>query len=214
MLRIYKTYSYRERKESNSLRVAETRERLREWAGLIWARRRRQRRREAETREWLRVGWAERMAMSTTERGRDERAIESGLAQARRRCRRSREAETREWWREWGRGRSEIANEKREWGFSIRIEKAQNDAVLRKKKKKGTKRRRFETKQGSPFEPSEPFTVHRTGRSDCGPYGSMLFSHGTVLHLKWTVDVNGSRVLRSNRTVRSRSKFHGYQKCW
>ena len=76
------------------------------------------------------------------------------------------------------------------------------------KEKKGTKRRRFKLKQGSPFESCEPVTVHKTGRSDWGLDGSMLFSHGMVLHLKWTVDVNGLRVSRSNRTVRSGFKFH------
>ena len=76
--------------------------------------------------------------------------------------------------------------------------------------KKGTKRLCFKLKQGSPFEPCEPVTVHRTGWSDCGPDNSMLFSHETVLHLKWTVDVNGSRVSRSDRTVRSGFKFHAH----
>ena len=74
------------------------------------------------------------------------------------------------------------------------------------KKKDGTtpyrgKKKKAETRE--PSEPCEPVTVHRPGRSDRGPNGSMLFSHGTVPYLKWTVNLNGSRVFRSDRTVRS-----------
>ena len=68
------------------------------------------------------------------------------------------------------------------------------------------RRLRLETRQ--PPEPREPVTVHRTEQSDCGSDGSMLFSHGTVQHLKQTVEVNGSRVFRSDRTVWSGFKFH------
>ena len=60
---------------------------------------------------------------------------------------------------------------------------------------------RLETRQ--PFEPCEPVTVHRTGQSDRGLDGSMLFSHGMVPYLKRTVKPNGSRVSRLDRTVRS-----------
>ena len=73
----------------------------------------------------------------------------------------------------------------------------------KKKKKKDAGRRRLRLKEAEPSEPSEPVTVHRTGRSDRGPDGSMLFSHGTVPYLKPTVNLNGSRVFRSDRTVRS-----------
>ena len=69
-----------------------------------------------------------------------------------------------------------------------------------KKKKKEAGRRRLRLKES---EPSELVTVHRTGRSDRGPDGSMLFSHGTVPYLKPTVNLNGSRVFRFDRTVRS-----------
>ena len=65
---------------------------------------------------------------------------------------------------------------------------------------------RLETRQLP--ELHEPITVHRTERSDRGPNGSMLFSHGTVQHLKRTAEVNGSRVFRSDRTVWSGLKFH------
>ena len=95
-------------------------------------------------------------------------------------------------------------------GYPIRM--PQMTPYLGKKKKekekKGTKQCRFKLKQGSSFEPCEPVTVHRTGQSNWGLDGSMLFSHGTVLHLKWTVDVNGSRVSWSNSTVRFGFKFH------
>ena len=81
----------------------------------------------------------------------------------------------------------------------------------KKKKKKKVERRRIGGKKKKkkkaeirePSEPCEPVTVHRPGRSDRGPDGSMLFSHGTVPYLKWTVNLNGSRVFRSDRTVRS-----------
>ena len=72
---------------------------------------------------------------------------------------------------------------------------------FREKKKKESGRRRLRLKES---EPSEPVTVHRTRRSDRGPDGSMLFSHGTVPYLKPTVNLNGSQVFRSDRTVRSR----------
>ena len=58
---------------------------------------------------------------------------------------------------------------------------------------------RLETRQL--FELSESVTVHRTVRSDCGLDGSMLFSHGMVLHLKRSIEVNGLRVSRLDRTV-------------
>ena len=66
--------------------------------------------------------------------------------------------------------------------------------------KKRVERRRFRAETRQPFE---PVTVHRTERSDRGLDGSMLFLHGTVLHLKWTMKVNGSRISRSDHTVRS-----------
>ena len=65
---------------------------------------------------------------------------------------------------------------------------------------------RLETKQ--PFEPCELVTVHRTGRSDRGPYGSMFFSYGTVLHLKRIVEMANSRFSRSDHTVQSGFKNH------
>ena len=75
-------------------------------------------------------------------------------------------------------------------------------------KKKKVERRRIgggkkKAEIREPSEPCEPVTVHRPGRSDRSPDGSMLFSHGTVPYLKWTVNLNGSRVFRSDRTVRS-----------
>ena len=67
-----------------------------------------------------------------------------------------------------------------------------------KKKEAGRRRLRAKTRKLS-----ELVTVHRTGWSDRGPDGSMLFSHGTVPYLKRTVNLNGSGVSRSDRTVRS-----------
>ena len=67
-----------------------------------------------------------------------------------------------------------------------------------KKKEAGRRRLRAETRKLS-----ELVTVHRIGWSDRGPDGSMLFSHGTVPYLKRTVNLNGSGVSRSDRTVRS-----------
>ena len=65
---------------------------------------------------------------------------------------------------------------------------------------------RLETRQ--PPEPRESVTVHRTEWSDRGLDSSMLFSHGTVQHLKWTAEVNGSRVFWLDRKVWSGFKFH------
>ena len=69
----------------------------------------------------------------------------------------------------------------------------------KKRKEEEAGRRRLRLKES---ELSEPVTAHRTGRSDRGLDGSMLFSHGTVPYLKQTVNLNGSRVFRSDRTVR------------
>ena len=68
---------------------------------------------------------------------------------------------------------------------------------------KRVERRRFWAETRQSFEPCEPITVHRTGWSNRGPDGSMLFSHGMVPYLKRTVKLNGSWVSRSDRTVRS-----------
>ena len=63
-------------------------------------------------------------------------------------------------------------------------------------------------------ESCEPVTVHKTGRSDCGSHSFMLFLHGTVLHTKQTVNLNGSSFSRSDCMVRSRFQnldFHPNQ---
>ena len=60
--------------------------------------------------------------------------------------------------------------------------------------------------------------VHRTVRLDRSSDGSILFLHGMVLYLKRTVEVNGSRISRLDRTVRFGFKNlehnfnHGYLK--
>ena len=46
-------------------------------------------------------------------------------------------------------------------------------------------------------------TVLRIERSDRGSYGFLLFSYRAVLDAKRTVKMNGLRVFRSGRTVRS-----------
>ena len=71
----------------------------------------------------------------------------------------------------------------------------------REKKKKELEQCRFKAETRQPFE---PVMIHRTGRSDRGSDGSILFSHGTVLHLKWTLKVNSSRVSQSDCTVQSK----------
>ena len=60
---------------------------------------------------------------------------------------------------------------------------------------------RFKWKQGTVR--SGLITVLRTGRSDRGSHGFMFFSHRAVLDAKRTVKMNGLRVFRSDRTVRS-----------
>ena len=91
-------------------------------------------------------------------------------------------------------------------GWGLNLFNMLQTTLYRGKKKVEWRRLRLETRQ--PLEPCEPVTIHRIGWSDRSPNGSMLFSHGTVLHLKWTVDVNGSRVSWSNSTVRFGFKFH------
>ena len=46
-------------------------------------------------------------------------------------------------------------------------------------------------------------TILRTVRSDRGSYGSLFFSHRTVLEAKRTAKMNGSRFFQSDHTVRS-----------
>ena len=65
----------------------------------------------------------------------------------------------------------------------------------------GGKKKKAEIRE--PSELCEPVTVHRPGRSDRGPDGSMLFSHGMVPYLNRTVKLNGSRVSQLDRMVRS-----------
>ena len=152
--------------------------------------------------EWERQKWA-------WEKGKDERESEAIWVELRRR--RGREAETREWLREWGRSKewlrviqiSESEARVSFEGWGLNLFNMLQTTLYRGKKKVEWRRLRLETRQ--PPEPCEPVTIHR---SDRGLDGSMLFSHGTVLHLKQTAKVNGSRVSRSDRTVRSGFKKH------
>ena len=173
---------------------------VREWAA-IWVELRRQRGREVETREWLRLWeseeeiWAELQQCDGDEGESDWESEDWG--------RNLGWAATVRRWR--GRGRDERVietweSEDWEWlreGFRVRLRVIFERGLKKKKKKK----KKAEIRE--PSEPCEPVTVHRPGRSDRGPDGSMLFSHGTVPYLKWTVNLNGSRVFRSDRTVRS-----------
>ena len=56
----------------------------------------------------------------------------------------------------------------------------------------------------------EPFTVLKSGRFNCGSNGFVLFMHRMVLVVKRTALVRGSRLFRSDRTVRSESENHAY----
>ena len=151
------------------------------------------------------LGWA---ATVTRERGRDERVIE----RVRKRSRlsydlgwRGREAKTREWLRlrEWGEGFKQ--SDLNLFLFQTVCSKRRRIG----KKKKELERCRFKAETRQPFE---LVTVYRTGRSDRGSDRSILFSHGTVLHLKWTLKVNGSRVSQSDCTVRF--KFNNLVYVW
>ena len=66
---------------------------------------------------------------------------------------------------------------------------------------KRVEQRRFRAETRQPFESCELVTIHRTGRSDRGLDRSMLFLHGMVPYLKWTMKLNGSGVSRSDCTV-------------
>ena len=86
-----------------------------------------------------------------------------------------------------------------------------NDAVLKKKKKKGElspDRCRLSLETNEPCELPKLVTVHRTRRSDRSPYESLLFLHGTVLDVKQTVEMVGSRFSQLDCTVRS--EFQNY----
>ena len=58
-------------------------------------------------------------------------------------------------------------------------------------------------------EPWEPFTVLKSGRFNRGSNCFVLFLHRTILVVKGTVLVRGSRLSRSDRTFRSGSENHG-----
>ena len=60
---------------------------------------------------------------------------------------------------------------------------------------------RFKWKQGTVR--SGLITVLRTGRSNRGSHGFLLFSHRAILDAKRTIKMNGLKVLRSDRIVRS-----------
>ena len=57
-------------------------------------------------------------------------------------------------------------------------------------------------KQKETVRTQKSVMVHRTGWLDRGLCKSLLFLHGTVLHPKQIVKLNGSRFSRSERTVR------------
>ena len=63
------------------------------------------------------------------------------------------------------------------------IPKSKQCCIGKKNREESPKwcRLRLETKD--PCEPLELVMVHRTGQSDCGPYGSLLFLYVTVLHV-------------------------------
>ena len=63
--------------------------------------------------------------------------------------------------------------------------------------------RRFTVEKRQPSESCELVMIHRTGWSDRGLDRSMLFLHGMVPYLKWTVKLNGSGVSQSDCTVQS-----------
>ena len=57
-------------------------------------------------------------------------------------------------------------------------------------------------KQKETVRTQKSVMVHRTGWLDRGLCESLLFLHGTVLHPKQTVKLNGSRLSQSDHTVR------------
>ena len=67
-------------------------------------------------------------------------------------------------------------------------------------------------KKMEPCEPLKPATVLRTVRFDCGSSDFMNFSHREVLSSKTTGMTRGSRLIRSDRTVRSESENHALRK--
>ena len=108
------------------------------------------------------------------------------------------------------RGRDERVRKRLREGFRVRkrprviFERGLSVCSKRRRigGKKEVERRRFKAKTRQPFEPCEPVMVHKTGWSDRGPDGFMLFSHGTVPYLKRTMKLNGSRVSRWDHIVR------------
>ena len=59
------------------------------------------------------------------------------------------------------------------------------------------------SKKMEPCEPLKPATVLRTVLFDRGSNGFMHFSHRAVLRGKRTAKMSGSKIFRSDRTVRS-----------
>ena len=141
-------------------------------------------------RSRLRMWWL----TAARERGKDERRNES-----------EREAELREWLREWGEG---FYFRLREWSNSNCKVKRR---CIKKKKKKGEfspDRCRLSLETNEPCELPKLVTVHRTRQSDRSPYESLLFLHGTVLDVKQTVEMAGSRFSQLDCTIRS--EFQNY----
>ena len=74
-------------------------------------------------------------------------------------------------------------------------------SCIRGKKKKSPEHCCLRLETLDSCEPLELVTVHRIEQSDRDPYGSLFFLHGTVLHIKRTTKMTGSRFSRSDRTV-------------
>ena len=88
---------------------------------------------------------------------------------------------------------------------------SQTTLYFKKKKKKGElspDRCRLSLETNEPCELPKLVTVHRTRRSDRSPYESLLFLHGTVLDVKQTVEMAGSRFSQLDCTIRS--EFQNY----
>ena len=68
------------------------------------------------------------------------------------------------------------------WGNDL-IPKSKRRHIGKKNREESPKRCRLRLETKDPSEPPKPITVHRTGRSDRGSYGLLLFLHRTVLHV-------------------------------
>ena len=94
----------------------------------------------------------------------------------------------------------------REWSNS----KVQTTPYRGKKREESPKQCHLRLETKDPCELLKPVMIHRTRQSDRDLYGSLLFLHRTILHVKQTVKMAGLRFFQSDRTIRFGFQNHSW----